>query len=133
LIEYFEDVNIEIWSKYIFIASYALVTATYNKTIGEVANDKNLRILVKNIMREIELIARALKVRLPSDIVETSFSKANQFPLETKTSFQRDVEIKGRQSEWDLFGGTVLRYADKFDIPADNSKETFDKLMQNLS
>jgi 2-dehydropantoate 2-reductase len=69
-------------------------------------------------MREIELIARALKIRLPSDIVETSFSKANQFPLETKTSFQRDVEIKGRQSEWDLFGGTVLRYADKFDIPA---------------
>ena len=133
LIEYFEDVNVEIWTKYIFIASYALVTATYNKTIGEVAKDKNLGILVKNIMREIELIAKAQKIQLPSDIVETSFSKANQFPLETKTSFQRDVETKGRQSEWDLFGGTVLRYAERFNIPADNTKETFDKLMQNLS
>ena len=133
LIEYFEDVNVEIWEKYIFIASYALVTATYNKTIGEVAKDNNLGILVKNIMREIELIAKALKIQLPSDIVETSFSKANQFPLETKTSFQRDVEVKGRQSEWDLFGGTVLRYADRLNIPADNTKETFDKLMQNLS
>ena len=133
LIEYFEDVNVEIWKKYIFIASYALVTATYNKTIGEVAKDKNLGILVKNIMREIELIAKALKIQLPSDIVETSFSKANQFPFETKTSFQRDVETKGRQSEWDLFGGTILRYADRFNIPADNAKETFEKLMQNLS
>lgn len=133
LIEYFEDVNVEIWTKYIFIASYALVTATYDKTIGEAANDKNLGILVKKIMREIELIARALKIQLPSDIVETSFAKANQFPLETKTSFQRDVETKGRQSEWDLFGGTILRYADKLNIPADNTKETFEKLMQNLS
>lgn len=133
LIEYFEDVNVEIWTKYIFIASYALVTATYDKTIGEAANDKNLSILVKKIMREIELIARALKIQLPSDIVETSFAKANQFPLETKTSFQRDVETKGRQSEWDLFGGTILRYADKLNIPADNTKETFEKLMQNLS
>lgn len=133
LIEYFEDVSVEIWSKYMFIASYALVTATYNKTIGEVVKDKNLGILVKNIMREIELIAKALKIQLPANIVETSFAKAHQFPLETKTSFQRDVETRGRQSEWDLFGGTILRYAERFNTPANNTKETFDSLMQNLS
>jgi 2-dehydropantoate 2-reductase len=132
LIEFFEDVNIEIWTKYIFIASFALVTATYNKTIGEVVNDGDLGILVKNIMREIALIAKALQINLPSDIVETSFSKAMQFPLETKTSFQRDVETKGKQSEWDLFGGTVIRYAERFDIPADNTKKILDKLLRDL-
>ena len=132
LIEYFEDVNIEIWTKYIFIASFALVTATYSKTIGEVAKDENLSILVKNIMQEIELIARTLKIDLPFDIVETSFSKAKQFPFETKTSFQRDVETKGRQSEWDLFGGTVLRYAERFNISAKNTKETLDNLLKDL-
>ncbi len=132
LIEIFENVNIEIWTKYIFIASFALVTATYNKTIGEVANDGKLGILVKDIMQEIELIARALKIELPSDIVETSFSKANQFPFETKTSFQRDVESKGRQSEWDLFGGTVVRYAERFNIPANSTKNTLDKLLKSL-
>lgn len=132
LIEFFEDVNIEIWTKYIFIASFALVTATYNKTIGEVANDDNLGILVKNIMQEIAVIAKALKIELPSDIVEASFSKATQFPFETKTSFQRDVETKGRKSEWDLFGGTVIRYAERFNIPAKNTKETLDKLLRDL-
>ena len=130
LIEFFEDVNIEIWTKYIFIASFALVTATYNKTIGEVANDGNLSTLVKNIMQEIESVASALEIGLPSDIVETSFSKANQFPFETKTSFQRDFETKGRQSEWDLFGGTIIRYAEKFNIPANNTKEALDKLLK---
>lgn len=132
-IEFFEDVNIEIWKKYIFIASFALVTATYNKTIGEVANDAKLAVLVKNIMQEIELVANTLKIDLPSDIIETSFSKANQFPFETKTSLQRDVETKGRQSEWDLFGGTIVRYAERLNIPANNTKKTLDKLLQNLS
>jgi 2-dehydropantoate 2-reductase len=132
LIEFFENVNLEIWTKYIFIASFALVTATYNRTIGEVATDEKLGILVKDIMKEIELITKALKIGLPSDIVETSFSKANQFPFETKTSFQRDVETKGRQSEWDLFGGTIMRYAKKFNISADNTKGTLDKLLKDL-
>ncbi len=133
LIEYFKDINIEIWTKYIFIASFALVTATYNKTIGEVAKDERLGIIVKNIMHEIALVANALKIALPPDIIETSFSKANHFPFETKTSFQRDVETKGRQSEWDLFGGTVIRYADRFKIPANNTKETLDNLLQSLA
>nr|WP_319392851.1 2-dehydropantoate 2-reductase [uncultured Desulfobacter sp.] len=133
LINFFDDVNIEIWTKYIFIASFALVTATYNKTIGEVATDRELGVLIKNIMQEISLIAAALNIELPSDIVETSFSKAGQFPFETKTSFQRDVEMKGIQSEWDLFGGTVIRYAEKFNISADSTKKTFDKLLKTLT
>jgi len=133
LIESFEDVNVEIWTKYIFIASFALVTATYNKTIGEVANDEKLGIIVKKIMQEIALVANVLKIALPSDIVETSFAKANQFPYETKTSFQRDVETKGRQSEWDLFGGTVIRYAEKFNTPANSTKETLGNLLKSLA
>ena len=132
LIEYFEDVNIEIWTKFIFIASFALVTAAYDKTIAEAANDEHLGLLVKNIMQEIEQIARALKIELPSGIVKTTFSKSAQFPLDTKTSFQRDVALKGRQCEWDLFGGTILRYADRFNISADNTKETLDKLFKHF-
>ena len=132
LIEFCEDVNIAIWTKYIFIASFALVTATYDKTIGEVTHDEKLSKLVKNIMREIALIANTNKIELPSDIVESSFSKACQFAFETKTSFQRDVETKGRQSEWDLFGTAIIRYAEEFNIPVNNTKETLDKLMKDL-
>jgi 2-dehydropantoate 2-reductase len=77
-IMFFEEVNIEIWQKYIFIAAFALVTAAYRKPIGEVASDSKLGALVKEIMTEILLIAKALKIQLPSDIVEKSFSKAYQ-------------------------------------------------------
>lgn len=129
LIQLFDDISIEIWKKYIFIASFALVTATSGKTIGEAAMDTHCGMLIKQIMQEIASIARALDVRLPSDIVETSFAKAGQFPVETKTSFQRDVETKGRQSEWDLFGTTILRYAEQFAIPVPNTGKTLDALL----
>ena len=132
LIQFFDNVDVEIWKKYIFIASFALVTATYNKTIGEVAGDPTLGRLVKDIMEEIVCVAQALKIDLPSDIVETSFLKAGRFPLETKTSFQRDVEVKGKQSEWDLFGGTVIRYAERFNIPVKQTQAIMDKLLRRL-
>ncbi|MEN6318180.1 MAG: ketopantoate reductase C-terminal domain-containing protein, partial [Syntrophaceae bacterium] len=130
LIEFFEDVNVEIWKKYIFIAPFALVTAAYGRTIGEAAHDQHLGSLVRSIMQEIKAIADTLAINLPHDIVETSVLKAGQFPFETKTSFQRDVETKGRQSEWDLFGGTVIRYAEKLGLPADNTRATLDRLLK---
>lgn len=132
LIEFHEDVNVEIWKKYIFIAPFALVTAAWSKTIGEVAADTGLAPLVRDIMKEIAALAKALGIELPPDIVETSFLKAGQFPFETRTSFQRDVETKGKQSEWDLFGGTVVRYADKLGIPAENTRATLERLLKSL-
>jgi 2-dehydropantoate 2-reductase len=50
-------------------------------------------------------------IPLPSDIVQSSFEIAKQFPFETKTSFQRDVESKGEIHEGDLFGGTIYGMA----------------------
>jgi len=132
LIRFFEDVNVEIWTKYIFIAAFALVTATYDKTIGEVAENEVLSRRVQYIMKEIAGIAQALSIPVPEDIVETSFSKAGQFAFETKTSFQRDVETRGRQSEWDLFGGTVIRYGKQLNISVVHTQETFDRLMKKL-
>ena len=60
----------------------------------------------------------------------TPIQKASQFPFETRTSFQRDVETKGRQSEWGLFGGTVMRYAEKLGLRADNTRVTLDRLLK---
>lgn len=131
-VEFSENVFVEIWKKFIFITAFALVTATWRKTIGEAANDVELGIVVRNIMQEMASIAKALAIPLPPDVVETSFAKAYQFPRETKTSFQRDVEAKGRQSEWDLLGGTVIRYGEKLGIPVNTTKTVLDSLLETL-
>jgi 2-dehydropantoate 2-reductase len=124
-----EQVTIPIWSKFMFIAAYGLVTATYGTTLGETLEDTELAHLTKSIMREIEAIARRLKIALPESIVEEAFSKAGQFPFETKTSLQRDTESKGGVNEADLFGGTLIRYGEKLALPFPHIKTTYETLL----
>lgn len=127
-----ENIETPIWSKFMFIAAFGLVTAAYNKTLGEILTDANLSNSVKLIMREIEEVSKSLNVPLASDIVESSFLKAKQFPSETKTSFQRDVETKGKVNEGDLFGGTVIRFGEGFQIPTPETRDVYEKLLSRL-
>lgn len=124
-----ENVKISIWSKYMFIAAYGLVTAAFNNTLGEVLTSAEQSRIVKDIMNEIETIARKLQVALDDDIVEKSYLKAIQFPYKTKTSFQRDVESKGRVNEGDLFGGTIIRYGDALGVQTPVTKMIYQRLL----
>lgn len=130
---WYEDVNPHIWEKYVFIAAYGLITAYSSKTLGEVAADSDLFKMVKNIMKEIELIARAKGVALSDDIVDTSAQKASHFPSETKTSYQRDVETKGIKNEGDLFGGTIIRMGSALGIPTPITGEIYSTIQSRLT
>lgn len=115
--EYHHDPEPVIWAKYIFIAPFALISAAYQKSLGEIMNDNVLCAEVRGIMEEIADIAAARNVKLDRGIVDLSLARAAAFPPDTKTSFQRDVETPGKKNELDLFGGTILRYGRELKIP----------------
>ena len=117
-----------IWSKYMFIAAYGLVTASENKTLGEILDDIELSNRVKCIMKEIELLSKEENVRLPHDIVDTSYIMARNFPYDTKTSFQRDFELKGRPDERELFAQTIIDLGVKYHIATDTVRSVYKKL-----
>ena len=127
-----EDIAIAIWSKYLFIAAFGLVTATYNKTLGEVLENSELSMITKAIMYEIEKIAQRLEIPLSPGIVQSSFLKAEQFPYDTKTSFQRDVESKGKVNESDLFGGTLIRYSQQFGVAIPAIRKVYDEFSKKF-
>jgi 2-dehydropantoate 2-reductase len=104
-----ENADSEIWRKFMFIAPFALVTACFNKTLGEVMASRTLGDQVLCIMKELLALSRAKGVSLPDAIVAESFSRGKDFPYETKTSFQRDFERFDKPDERDLFGGTIMR------------------------
>lgn len=127
-----DDVSIPIWSKYIFIAPFGLVSAAYDKTLGEILEDAELSKVTRSIMIEIEGISKRLKIPLGQDIVETTLQKAKQFPPETKTSFQRDVESKGKINEGDIFGGTIIRLGQELRIPTPDTKKVYERLLRRF-
>jgi 2-dehydropantoate 2-reductase len=78
------------------------------KPFGAVMDDPEGRSLLTGLIGEVEQIARARGIELPSDIGQVSFDKVRQFPPETKTSMQLDYE-RGRETEIDIFTGYIVR------------------------
>lgn len=118
--EWFEDVYPEIWGKYVFISAFGLVTAAFDKTIGQVMESDSLSREVLSVMEEIVQTAKRMGVVLPETITADSYRKGGSFAYETKTSFQRDVESADKPDERDLFAGAILRLGSqmKIDTPA---------------
>lgn len=126
--EWSNDVYKEIWGKYIFIASFGLVTASENKTIGEVLADQLLLKKVEGIMKEVFNIAQAKNIHLASNIIEESINKGKGFPFNTKTSFQRDFEDKEKKNESEIFGDTIINLGKQLNIKTDVSFSVFEKM-----
>jgi 2-dehydropantoate 2-reductase len=123
--EWTSDIQVEIWKKFIFISTYGLVCAARDKTLGEVLDDAELKAEVGAMMMEASALAKASGVRLPHDIVEVSLLKAQDFPPAAKTSFQRDFERQDKPDERDLFGGAIIRIADRMNVPVPRTRAVF--------
>ena len=121
--EWHDDILPSIWTKFIFIASFGLVTACFNATLGQVMQSAELGSRVRSIMKEILLLSAAKGIELPAEIMEDSYREGNAFPPDAKTSFQRDFERQDRPDERDLFGGTIIRLGSELGIPTPSTQE----------
>ncbi|WP_343686251.1 2-dehydropantoate 2-reductase [Chryseobacterium gleum] len=100
----------DIWTKFIFIASFGLVTAKHNSSIGTVCTDEQQKKGATEIMKEIKQIADKKGIYLQEDIIDKTFEKASTFPFETPTSLQLDINSGKKENELELFAGAVLKY-----------------------
>jgi 2-dehydropantoate 2-reductase len=128
--EYQENSLPAIWEKYLFIASFGLVSAAYNKTLGEIMENNELKASVKIIMKEIVAIAEFEGVNLRKTIIADSLEKGNNFPYETTTSYHKDI-MKGKNNEGDLFGGTIIRLAKQYGVKTPVTEKLYSKIQNN--
>jgi len=118
-----------IWEKYIFITAFSLMTAYSGKTIGAVLADDKLKYMTENIMKEVVLVGKTKNIDFKQNIVEKTLQKAQNFPYETKTSFQRDYEKGKSRHEGDIFGGTLIRLAKEHNISIPTITDVYGELM----
>lgn len=118
----------DIWTKYIFIASFGLVTAKHNSSIGMVCTDENQRIEASEIMREIKRIADKKRIALDEDIIQKTFEKAATFPFETPTSLQLDVSSGKENNELELLGGAVLNFGKELSIETPVTQKIYNEI-----
>jgi len=128
--EWKDDADPAIWEKYLFIASFGLVSARYNRTLGEILEEPSLREEVVQIVKEIYAIALKKNIGLPDGIVDLSLKKATMFPRDTQTSLQKDIHQKKGKSELELFGGTIVDLGKELGIPTPTTAKIYREIQK---
>lgn len=84
--------NIEetVWEKFIFISALASATSYLNQNIGEIIKNADSKAVYVELLKEIELVAKAKGLQLPDDIVEQTIVKLEKSPKEATSSMHRD-------------------------------------------
>ncbi|MCQ0111646.1 ketopantoate reductase family protein [Zhouia amylolytica] len=128
--EFKDDPLTDIWTKFIFITSFGMVTAKYNSSIGTVCCDSVQKAEATEIMKEVKLIAAKKDIFLPDNIIEQTFDKAATFPKETPTSLQLDVNSGKDNTELELFAGAIVTYGKELNIETPVTQRMYAELQR---
>jgi len=104
------DIEVALWMKFLFIASFSGVGALANAPAGTLRTDPELRAQMLRAMKEIYSLAHARGIKLPPDSIETVMAGVNALPEDATSSMQRDIAA-GRPSELESQNGAVVRMA----------------------
>ncbi|WP_172278577.1 ketopantoate reductase family protein [Chryseobacterium sp. LAM-KRS1] len=127
-----DDALTDIWTKFTFIASFGLVTAKYNSSIGTVCTDPAQKNEAEEIMKEIKAIADKKGILLEDNIIENTFEKASAFPHETPTSLQLDINSGKKESELELFAGAIIKYGNENGIKVPFTQKIYDEIKAKI-
>ncbi len=103
-----EDIDVDIWSKFMFIATVSGLGALTRATIGEMYENQEIRKILEQTATEIHEVGKAKGVALPEDLVSRIMMFISKQPYDSTASTQRDI-IEGRPSELDNFNGFIVK------------------------
>ena len=106
--EYSEDIEAELWTKFIFICAVGGMTALTRSSIGEIMAYEGTRNMMRETMREVYQAGRAKGVNLPDGADEDRYRFIDEQNPASKGSLCHDLEA-GRRLEIDALCGTVSR------------------------
>jgi 2-dehydropantoate 2-reductase len=105
-----EDIQVALWTKFLFIASFSGVGAVANAPAAVLRSDPKWRGHMRSAMEEIYALAHARGVKLPSDSVDKVMAAVDGLHEDATSSMQRDIAA-GKPSELESQNGAVVRMA----------------------
>ena len=129
-----QDIQVALWTKFLFIASFSGVGAMANAPAGVIRSDPKLRTQIINAMEEIYTLAHARGINLPPDSIDTVMRAVDALPEDATSSMQRDIAA-GKPSELDSQNGAVVRMAHETGIEVPTHTLIYETLkpQENLS
>jgi len=119
-----QDIEVDIWTKFMFIATVSGLGALTRATIGEMYENENTRDLLQQTATEIYKVGIAKGVRLPENSVAIIMSFISKQPYDSTASTQRDI-MEGRPSELQNFNGYIVEEGKKTGVSTPVNEFTY--------
>jgi 2-dehydropantoate 2-reductase len=103
-----DNVQVEIWTKFIRLSVFSGMTAVTRCPIGPIVADPGLFAMVKAGCRESLAVARAKGVAVPDSVINEVDHAFRALPAHMKSSMLEDLE-RGRRLEVPWLSGAVVR------------------------
>jgi len=121
------DIQVALWTKFLFIASFSGVGAVADAPAGVLRSDPKWRAQMLSAMEEIYTLARARGIKLPANSVETVMAAVDGLPDDATSSMQRDI-VAGKPSELESQNGAVVRMANEAGVKVPTHEFIYESL-----
>ena len=111
-----ENIEAEIWRKFLFISVMATATSYYNSPIGDIRNDPEKNADLGKMLDELNRVATATGVGLPPNITDTIAHRIATLAPDATSSMYADFQ-KGGKTELEELTGDVIRLARQASVP----------------
>lgn len=103
-----DDIRAAVWGKFLFICAMSGIGGVARAPIGVTRRLPETRVVIEQLIGEIEAVARARGVALPDDAADRTMGFIDALPAESTASMQRDI-MAARPSELESQNGAVVR------------------------
>lgn len=107
-----DDIDVELWRKFVFIASVSAACGLARSAIGPVRDAPGGTTLLRRAVEEVVAVARARGVALADDESDRVLERIDALVPHLKPSFLLDLEAGG-PNELDILSGAVSRLAEQ--------------------
>jgi 2-dehydropantoate 2-reductase len=110
------NIQQEIWTKFLFITTISAIGALTRVTIGEMLESDEVKGIMLKTAEEIVAVANAKGVPISKETIEKQFRVIESQPYNTTASLQRDI-LEGKPSELEAQNGTIVRLGKELGVP----------------
>lgn len=127
-----EDIELEVWRKYILNCAYNVATAAYDNTVGELRADPVKSQKFLDLISEAYAVAEAKGVAVKPEHKKEFFDRFRMYRKDSTSSLQRDLDA-GRPAEIDTFSGYLVREAHRLGVPVPVSERMYEMLQERAA
>ena len=110
------DIRVTLWEKFLFICGNGGVTALTRLPLGVIRACPETSSLLREVLQEVEEVARARGISLPRGCVEQVVAFNASIEPEARSSLYHDLAA-GRRLELEALNGTVVRLGREHGVP----------------